>query len=1628
MARKTLLKRVVSSFTAAALAIVAMPVIPAFAETGVTTYSFDGYDVEYSVKNEWTEGQSVEVKITNTGDEPILNWAFKYNAEGEIRDLWNASVYDTKETSYIIKNVGWNYEIAPDASVSFGYTLSDYSGTNPDKFELCAKRVDKTDGYDVQYNITNEWDAGLQGEIVITNTSEEPIEFWQLSFDSDVTIDNIWNSSVDKQEESHYTISGENTPINAGENKTFGFIGTKTSELNSISNFSLSTVVIEGLGENGSIFNNGKTDENNTENNNSEENENVVSEECYPYTLFAGSSDEGAITINADSFCVNGDIATNGTIVSSGNININGARKESAKERVVSIFKKLKKIYFSEENVEVYAEDYSVVDEHISINNPITVIGSLNLSGEINLSNAVYATNNVTISGNVRNADNAVIISENGDIIIDCNDFSVSGLIYAPSGNVNITAQNLNLNNAILIADTITITSSNVNINYSEKTAAFVGIESDDSIEVSAFGSFNSDTNSIDIKWFSNYKNSTYEIWTSDNGQEFILAASEIAGNQFQYPISDEFDLRYFKVVLITNYGEKVESFAFAMKKTAYGYSIELLDSDEDGIADIMENILETDPYKSDTDNDGLTDYQEFYITDTNPTVYDSVTKGISDADADKDNDGISNIKEIELGTNVDKKDTDEDGLADYEEVYTYGTDPLKKDTDGDGLIDGDELKIGLDPLNPETFGIPDSEYKIEQIIAATSEALSEINTKDNPYSLSIELNAAGYAPNTIDAGISSYSYSLSGNTAIVGNVVSLEYLNENYDSVKLNFAIKPEYLNNMGASTVEGLGLEGINRLQAFYYDKEYNDLYPVETNIQDNNLVVNASRLGNYCIIDLNNWLEMMEIDFSEIEESDLPTEEVATSESDADEIVSTQSVSLKFNAPAVADTSTTATRTLKTSNKHKVDLVYVIDTSGSMGTVLQKAKSSMHNLVWNLMMDGIDVNIAVVSYSDYTHDGANGAKTYMVNGSYWVSNPTDASTLINKVNLYGNGYETPLDGLGTALNELTFRDDASKFIVLIADEPYIYSNNRYGIKDIQQMADTLKANEIYTSVVCRDYSYDKSTFEPLYSTTHGIQIDIYDEWPINLEIYIKQYIKNIKSYLTVIPNSLEVIGLKEMPQNGSNVNSDEDDLYDYEEIDWDYIDETREELVLPKLGEYSLAKYGENYFDILPLNERQKKLVNAIVILPVTSNPTKADSDGDGLLDKTYTYDDNGNIIAPKDENVWESDGPIGLWTAHRDNLIRNNNSFPSELGKWYGRGDFEFPNIGVEGVGAFVSAVDSYKGDSLDVLGRILDNALNVSSYQIDLYSLLALTYFAAGDWEMVYENINNIANTIGERVNRTDKEFITEVAASLGSRLLNFKMDNEGMALHSQHYTWQAIGGYNNLYDYIFRKATGDNMDRLKLDFNLDMSLSEMLNYYGLDINSALEDYYKLVDMILNYKPDLEILNEIPDSINGQTKVDWILWAWRGDYLNIGPGAEVGLYFRPYSLETSSSDDRLDHYFVLPEMTVPMQLYLYNYNTDSSKYDNIISWTPTEDQWWVTGFNPYRVGQANVKTQIMVSKIDLSKFKVNEHNRIYEALKNDVLSNKDKSKFTVFDDDLNTVWIVWGDVNLWKKGY
>ena len=106
-------------------------------------------------------------------------------------------------------------------------------------------------------------------------------------------------------------------------------------------------------------------------------------------------------------------------------------------------------------------------------------------------------------------------------------------------------------------------------------------------------------------------------------------------------------------------------------------------------------------PYDADFDNDddGLTNLEEYEL-DSNPL------------DSDTDDDGLLDGEEVGECPDVLDSDSDNDGLSDGEEI-TLGTDPCNSDTDGDGIADGVEVESGTDPLDPtKTLVFEDNDMK----------------------------------------------------------------------------------------------------------------------------------------------------------------------------------------------------------------------------------------------------------------------------------------------------------------------------------------------------------------------------------------------------------------------------------------------------------------------------------------------------------------------------------------------------------------------------------------------------------------------------------------------------------------------------------------------------------------------------------------------------------------------------------------------------------------------------------------------------------------------------------------------------------------------------------------------------
>ena len=142
---------------------------------------------------------------------------------------------------------------------------------------------------------------------------------------------------------------------------------------------------------------------------------------------------------------------------------------------------------------------------------------------------------------------------------------------------------NLNLNNVVIIADSITFDCPSVNANYSSNAADFVGTVSE---------------------------------------------PLNIPKDEWQY-MKDENENG------LPDFFEDFDNWE------------KLADTDGDGLPDSIEEYLGSDPSNTDTDGDGLNDYYEVFGTYTDSTKSDSDGNGVNDGDEDFDDDGLTNLEEF---------------------------------------------------------------------------------------------------------------------------------------------------------------------------------------------------------------------------------------------------------------------------------------------------------------------------------------------------------------------------------------------------------------------------------------------------------------------------------------------------------------------------------------------------------------------------------------------------------------------------------------------------------------------------------------------------------------------------------------------------------------------------------------------------------------------------------------------------------------------------------------------------------------------------------------------------------------------------------------------------------------------
>ena len=190
--------------------------------------------------------------------------------------------------------------------------------------------------------------------------------------------------------------------------------------------------------------------------------------------------------------------------------------------------------------------------------------------------------------------------------------------------------------------------------------------------------------------------------------------------------------------------------------------------------------------------------------------------------------------------------------------------------------------------------------------------------------------------------------------------------------------------------------------------------------------------------------------------------------------------------------------------------------------------------------------------------------------------------------------------------------------------------------------------------------------------------------------------------------------------------------------------------------------------------------------------------------------------------------------------------------------------------------------------------------------IDL-DIIENTWWNFGDWwdsvcksfkswlEGRVEKIKSFCRTLC-KVGQEISQFLLgeENAAALGAYFLNMSSD-EGGIYHANFDCLQQYFGYTDLYDLIFDCATS----------------------------------------MLSHKFEFDVNN---DGYN-----DHVLWAWKGDYLNLGAGAELGIYEKwdyDSSIWKVNKNDAM-------KMTLKL---------DHKNKGTLFDWKPTNRQWWINGFD------------------------------------------------------------------------
>jgi len=728
----------------------------------------------------------------------------------------------------------------------------------------------------VVYNQTSTWGNNTQGEITVTNVSENTVAGWKLEFvfGSGVEINSIWNAQNLNNvgtPANTIVVKGEayNANIEPSGSVSFGFI-VSSLESAPVAPSEVCLVTDDVAGDNPEAEMT-PTPENTT---------------IFPYAIFAGSmvSDLRFSGWKSD---ITGDIYSGKDFVYQGSeLYVNGYAKTVG---TVQPAECIATMSGADENITpLEMPDWgdkilakadlmtTMEDDVFTSQNDIIADGFYYTEGSLSISSATFSGDVVIVANGditlnvdtIINNGRILLYSETGNIIVNGTQVELSGVVYAPNGRITLNAYDMTINGRVvadefsysgsilkIIADEadlqlfeelpeVTINASAQQVSVGDSACFHITLPEETPYEIN----FRLNGEAVSISFPENETSENYNLNTDQAGEyvfeayvtlpygEFSLGSSTIIVSEVVTP-TQEPTPTVTPTPVVTDVPEPTPTPTPVDEEQ---------DSDSDGVPDVYEIEFGTDPYNPDTDDDGLDDLIELMIG-YDPLSKESDGNSIPDGDEDLDSDGLTNANEILLGTSIVFADTDGDGLSDGDELNVYFSDPLLFDTDGDGISDGDEVLIGKNPTD-----VTDGKNKVAQ---TTEQSIQ--NIEDSAIlSVEVSVELANYIDSVLEINdmynIDTYSTDVVGR---LGSPIGFE-CQEEFDEALIVIHYDESAL---GDTQEENLGVLWYDEESGFYIMQNQ-----AVVDIEANTVTLELSHFSTYVLVDIDVWNSVKPIDY--------------------------------------------------------------------------------------------------------------------------------------------------------------------------------------------------------------------------------------------------------------------------------------------------------------------------------------------------------------------------------------------------------------------------------------------------------------------------------------------------------------------------------------------------------------------------------------------------------------------------------------------------------------------------------------------------------------------------------------------------------------------------------------------